>query len=108
MKLRTGFLGLTLASVVALASANAADMYVPGPAGYKDAPAPVETWEGSYVGINGGFAWGGNSDLTTKTITTGGIGITQLAPVTTTTNTSFASSGGFGGGQIGHNWQRDH
>ena len=64
MKLHTGFLGLTLASVVALASANAADMYVPGPAGgYKDGPAPVEFWNGAYVGINGGYAWGGDSDL---------------------------------------------
>ncbi len=90
MKLHTGILGLTLASVVALASANAADMYVPGPAGgYKDGPAPVATWNGPYVGINGGYAWGGNSDLI----------------VSGYNDPSFAPNGWFGGGQIGYNWQ---
>jgi len=99
MKLRTGFLGLTLAGVVALASANAADMYVPGPAGYKDAPAPVQPWEGSYVGINGGFAWGASDRLTqNETYPDTAIGASA----------SFSPEGGFGGGQIGHNWQRDH
>ncbi|MGC2629446.1 MAG: outer membrane protein [Rhodomicrobium sp.] len=101
MKLHTGFLGLTLASVVALASANAADMYVPGPAGgYKDGPAPVESWNGAYVGINGGYAWGGNDSLST---TVNGNCQVAVCPVTTTH--SFASDGGFGGGQIGYNWQ---
>ncbi len=90
MKLHTGILGLTLASVVALASANAADMYVPGPAGgYKDGPAPVAPWNGSYVGINGGYAWGGNSDVSCGN----------------SCDPAFAPNGWFGGGQIGHNWQ---
>ncbi len=88
MKLHTGILGLTLASVVAIASANAADMYVPGPAGgYKDGPVAGPLWNGAYVGINGGYASDGNSSLTVVE------------------DPAFASSGGFGGGQIGYNWQ---
>jgi len=85
MKLRAGLLGLTLTSVVALASANAADMYrAPAPAygGYKDTPYVGVNWSGLYVGINGGGAWNSthSDDLVDPT-------------------------GGFGGGQIGYNWQ---
>ncbi len=61
LKLRSGILGLTLASVAALAagSASAADMYRGEPGGYKDAPyyAPAVNWNGLYVGINGGYGW---------------------------------------------------
>ncbi len=80
---------LASASVIALsAAANAADMYVPGPVGgYKDGPVAGPLWNGPYVGINGGYAWGGNSSLTVIE------------------DPTFAPSGAFGGGQIGYNWQ---
>ena len=80
MKLLTGILGLTLTSVVALASANAADIYrAPEAGGYKDGPAYVAVdWSGLYVGVNGGYGWSDNSFY----------------------------EGGFGGGQIGYNIQR--
>ena len=40
MKLISGFLGMTLASAVAIVSANAADMYrAPEGVSYKDAPS---------------------------------------------------------------------
>ncbi len=82
MKLLTGILAATLTSVVAIASANAADMYVPGPGGYKDGPAYVTVnWSGLYVGVNGGYGWSDNTDYLDPT-------------------------GGFGGGQIGYNVQR--
>jgi outer membrane immunogenic protein len=83
MKLRSGLLGLTLTSVVAFASANAADMYrAPAAGGYKDGPAYVGVnWSGFYVGANGGYGWNDHSDA-------------PLDP-----------AGGFGGGQIGYNWQ---
>ncbi|MET0408259.1 MAG: outer membrane protein [Hyphomicrobium sp.] len=43
--------------------------------------APAAIWEGAYVGINGGYGW---------------------------SNSTFTEpEGGFGGGQIGYNWQRD-
>ncbi len=84
---------LTAASVIALtAAANAADMYVPGAAtgGYKD--APVATWTGFYVGVNGGYAWSDTSN--------------QLA-YSPDLFGGLAPEGGFGGGQIGYNVQRD-
>jgi outer membrane immunogenic protein len=56
---------LTSVSVIALAGAvNAADIYVPGPAGpggYKDEPyfAP---WSGFYAGVNGGYGRSANTE----------------------------------------------
>jgi outer membrane immunogenic protein len=80
MKLLSGILAATLTSVVALASANAADMYAGG--GYKDGPAYVGVnWSGLYVGVNGGYGWSANTDWLDPT-------------------------GAFGGGQIGYNFQR--
>lgn len=77
-KLSVGLLGLTLASAVAL-PASASDIYG---GGYKGGPAyvVVPLWNGFYAGINGGGGDTANSDF--------------LSP-----------SGGFGGGQIGYNWQ---
>jgi outer membrane immunogenic protein len=99
MKFASMIIGLSLASTLALASANAADMYRP-PEGvsYKDAPAPMALWTGPYVGIDGGYAWGRDS-------VAGIEGLRLLAPPAPV---SFASNGGFGGGQIGYNWQHDH
>ncbi len=100
MKLFSGVLGLTLTSVVALASANAADMYVPGPAGpggYKDGPAYVGVdWTGFYLGAGGG---GGATSQDLK------------ASETIRTRTDFAEAdglggmGGFGTVQIGYDRQ---
>src|SRR5215475_6180515 len=76
-KLYAVLLSLTLASASAF-SASASDIYG---GGYRPGPAyAVVVWNGLYGGINGG---GGES-------TNGG----DLSP-----------SGGFGGGQIGYNWQ---
>ncbi len=92
MKLLSGIMGLTLTSVVALASANAADLYR-GPAGggYKDGPVDVvDSWTGFYVGVNGGYGWSANGVIN---------GLTDDAPH------GANPEGGFGGGQIGYNWQ---
>ena len=85
-KLCTGILGLGLTSVVALASANAADMYRPDYGGMKDGPVyvPVNTWTGLYAGVNGGFAWGANDHQLANTQDPFG----GLSP-----------EGGFGGGR---------
>jgi len=91
-KHRIGLLAFTLTSIAALASANAADMYVAppaGPGGYKDAPW-VPTWSGFYAGVNGGWASSEQDSL----YAVPAIGFGGLSP-----------SGGFGGGQIGYNWQ---
>jgi outer membrane immunogenic protein len=86
---RVGLLAFTLTSVAALTSANAADIYIPGPGGYKDGPL-VQSWAGFYVGVNGGYGWSDHSDkFAAPSLPFGG-----LDP-----------KGGFGGGQIGYNWQ---
>lgn len=93
MKLRHGLAGLTVASVVALtAGANAADLYrAPAGGGYKDFSPPYAAlnWSGFYAGVNGGGGWSESSDQLAYGADFGG-----LSP-----------SGGFGGGQIGYNWQ---
>jgi len=75
--LSVGLLGLLLPATVAF-TANAADL---GRGGYKDGPvyAAVD-WSGFYAGFNAGGGGTANSG--------------DLSP-----------SGGFGGGQIGYNWQ---
>jgi outer membrane immunogenic protein len=89
--------GVSVVALLAPGQANAADMYrAPEPfvgGGYKDPPAA--SWTGFYVGVNGGYAWNAtNQDVVA----------TNAAHVTAT----FAGAqpeGGFGGGQIGYNWQ---
>jgi outer membrane immunogenic protein len=83
MKLHSGILATALASIVGLASANAADMYRgPDAGGYKDGPGYVGiNWSGLFAGVNGGFGWSDRTDALDPT-------------------------GGFGGGQIGYNIQR--
>jgi outer membrane immunogenic protein len=78
-------------SAIALtAAANAADL-VPAPAGvgFKDAPYTGVTWNGLYLGVNGGYAWDASS-----------IGSKLGSPL------DISPEGGFGGGQIGYNVQR--
>jgi outer membrane immunogenic protein len=73
-----GLLGLMVTGAAAF-SASAADL---GRGGYNGGPAyaAVDIWSGLYAGVNGGGGETANSGL--------------LSP-----------SGGFGGGQIGYNWQ---
>ena len=60
----------------------------------------AEPWTGPYVGINGGYAWGGDSNVTGFTptpppiITTSIVGGTSAAA-----DPAFASNGWFGGGR---------
>jgi outer membrane immunogenic protein len=93
MKLLSGIAAATLASVVALASANAADMYS-GPAGggYKDGPAYFGVnWSGVYFGASVGGAW---SQVDVHDFDIG--------------KDRFSNSDAnvFGGGQLGYNFQR--
>jgi outer membrane immunogenic protein len=82
MKLLSGIFGLVLTCMVTLASGNAADMY--GYGGYKGGPAYAEVnWSGFYAGVNAGYGSSGRTDYLDPT-------------------------GGFGGGQMGYNWQSGH
>jgi outer membrane immunogenic protein len=77
--------------LVLASSTSAADL----PQAYTKAPAvsPAVNWSGFYIGAMGGYAW---SDQLRAT----------ALGVTATSNTS-ETSGGFGGGTIGYNWQVD-
>jgi len=95
---------IVLSSVCAVAlsaAANGADIYGPapiGPGGYKDACcAPL--WTGFYVGVNGGYGWG---DPKSKLVDM------EVSPTPAEITKRFMPAGGFGGGQIGYNWQRGH
>jgi len=75
-------------------NANAADMYrAPAPTTYAPPPPVVQpnTWAGFYVGVNGGYGSGaGDDSVTLRSGNTGARGDID---------------GGFGGGQIGYNFQ---
>ena len=87
MKILSGILGLTLSSVVALGTANAADLS----GGYKDGPAYAGfDWTGAYIGAHVGGAW---SDLA----------VTNLDNYTGAYKFSNKANGVFGGGTIGYN-----
>ena len=77
-------------------AASAADL--PTSKGAPMAPvvyAPVFTWTGFYVGLNAGYGFTNNRDVTFYS-STGAV----------FTSTSRNNDGGFvGGGQIGYNWQ---
>lgn len=77
-----------VALAFAAAPAWSADL-APAPVAYK-APLPVVSiynWTGFYIGAHGGYSWG-------KTIDTTNPGTSQREP-----------DGGFGGIQVGYNWQ---
>ena len=80
--------------------ALAADMYS---GGLKGAPAYAvpSVWSGFYLGVNGGYAWGANS----STLTAGAWDF--IDGISATPVTKFSTEGGFGGGQLGFNVQRD-
>lgn len=87
-----GALASALLISASLSSAGAADMPVKAP---PMAAAPAWSWAGVYVGANAGYAWGSNNSLVTYTNNVGAVG----------TSPSSNAKGGFGGGQIGYNWQ---
>jgi outer membrane immunogenic protein len=100
---QAGVLLLTALAITPMTAAKAADLYkAPAPAvSYKDAPVyvPPNTWAGFYVGINGGYAW--NASGNTVSYNDGGAGFIGGADQSTRSQ----PSGGFGGGQIGYNFQ---
>ena len=96
------------ASLVMAAGAAHADGYV------AKGPAPVtltvSSWTGAYGGVNGGYAWSGNSANFSGD---GGAGTILLnlifTSIVSATNNQFSQgldpNGFTGGGQLGYNWQ---
>ncbi|MBV9459993.1 MAG: porin family protein, partial [Bradyrhizobium sp.] len=109
----------SIAAATMTASAYAADLparMAPPP----PPPVPVCIWCGAYIGVNGGGAWmtrngwgnNGNNDVFVETVGVGGVIFPVSAGVINNgngngffNNGSNNQVGGFGGGQIGINWQ---
>ncbi len=94
-KLHRRLTGVSFISAIALApfAANAADLYPnPPPASYFPPAAYVgqNIWQGFYAGLNGGYGWSDNGDQ----VSSGSAAVDRAKP-----------QGGFGGGQIGYNFQ---
>ncbi len=91
-----------VSAVAMIGAAQAADMG----GGMKEAEAapPIWNWAGFYAGVNGGYIWGSGvavSEFECGWYCGGGIWNNQAG------FGSRSSDGGFGGGQIGFNLQRD-
>lgn len=95
---------LTICSGLGFCGAHAADLPV------KARPLPVAggyNWTGWYAGVNGGYSWD-NSTGSLTAFTTAPAGASfgpAVAAGGTPTFLSAKHEGGFGGGQVGYNWQ---
>ncbi len=100
---RIGWCACALTALIA-GSAAAADLSpaVSYPASYKDAPVVAPSWTGFYAGVNGGYGWDAKSSAHTYDDASYYIFSNYDFP---TTSNGIDRSGGFGGGQIGYNWQ---
>ena len=105
---------LTVAAAVAVSAmlgvgkASAADLPMKAPP-MVAAPIP-SSWTGFYVGGNGGYAWGGNEvALISQASGTGTLFTFPAIPpppaVPQSGTASYSPSGGFGGVQVGYNYQ---
>ena len=94
---RTLILSATLMAVAI--PAMAADLPVKAP---PPVMAPLPTWTGFYLGLNGGYSWG-KSSRELNFVTATGATIIPPGGVVTTGGTDL--EGGLFGGQIGYNWQ---
>src|SRR5262249_1623932 len=75
----------------------AADLKAPA---YK-APIELWSWNGVYVGANGGYSWGrAGTDVTVNNA-----GLVNPGALLYSTNSTFDLRGGVVGAQIGVNWQ---
>jgi outer membrane immunogenic protein len=89
-----------MATALGIGGASAADL---NSRSMKDVPAyvPGGVWSGFYVGGNGGYGWSGkNSDILTDAYH-------DYNPTEGYDSAALSTQGGFGGGQIGYNIQKD-
>lgn len=93
-----------LAAVAAFsAPAVAADMRMPIKAPPPIA-APIFSWTGFYIGVNGGGAFGTRNDVVVTETFNNALFVAGTWPGSGNFGT-LDLTGGFGGGQIGYNWQ---
>ena len=90
-----------LLSVATGGAASAADMAVKASAIMPS--AAVYNWTGWYAGVNGGWAFEGNT--TGRLVSADPLFNAVLAVGATPTFFGVKHEGGFGGGQVGYNWQ---
>ena len=102
MMLRTLIAFTTLIST--MCAAEAADIYQPAGASFKDGPLYAQSaWAGFYTGFNGGYGFGPDQAIDYYFV--------QASPPATSHVPSFdklQQEGGLGGAQLGHNWQAGH
>lgn len=97
--------GFVLMTLAIGGPAVAADMPMPAKA---PAPmvAPVFSWTGFYIGVNGGGAWGHSDPKTSTVFSPTGYFATSSVPAIGAIGAQHVStSGGIAGGQLGYNWQ---
>src|SRR5262245_54206670 len=87
----------------AAGAASAADMAVK--ARPLPPPAPIFTWTGFYIGVNGGWAFDGWDDNIGNLVAFSPGFATAVAAGAAPRFLGTNHEGGFGGGQIGYNWQ---
>lgn len=104
MKKLTLAVSILAFSSVAAAAADMAPSYTKAPV----MPAPVASWGGFYVGINGGGAWGRTDTslaTTNGTVPFGFFDVDNIPGVNAAGNNRINTSGAIAGGQIGYLWQ---
>jgi outer membrane immunogenic protein len=99
---------LISAGVSSAALAADTDMQRKADMAVKAQPAPISSWTGLYGGINAGAAFGNTTGtLSTFTTAPGSNFGPAIAAGGTPRNLGAKHDGGFGGAQIGYNWQSD-
>jgi outer membrane immunogenic protein len=93
-------------SLVLSGSGWAADLAPVPHAPARYAPAPIYDWTGFYVGGNAGYGWGTVNTSNNSATTDGALfGLGGPAGTFPGPDRHFNVSGGFGGAQIGYNFQ---
>ncbi|MGO8777701.1 MAG: outer membrane protein [Rhodomicrobium sp.] len=92
---RMAVLGLVSAALIS--SAYAADL---GAGGDKDGVYLPGAWTGFYVGVNGGYGWSASNSTLNAYASSAANAVSTTSPTV-----GYGKDGGFGGGQIGYNYQ---